>query len=76
VILESDTDLAVPNLRDIPVDKEDAGGAANAGLPTIELQVARCTKIIQAEYTINVKQTEKFGLRRTPTAEGYRGAYA
>ncbi|KAL7753140.1 26S proteasome regulatory subunit 7 [Sorochytrium milnesiophthora] len=59
-VKESDTGLASPNLWDIPADKT----RIHEEQP---LQVARCTKIIQAagegdqaKYVINVKQIAKF----------------
>ncbi|KAJ1557349.1 26S proteasome regulatory subunit 7 [Nowakowskiella sp. JEL0078] len=76
-VKESDTGLAPPNLWDIPADKQRMGEEH-------PLQVARCTKIIQAgegedaKYLINVKQIAKFvvglGERVAPTdiEEGMR----
>uniref|UniRef100_A0A1X7TDF4 26S proteasome regulatory subunit 7 n=1 Tax=Amphimedon queenslandica TaxID=400682 RepID=A0A1X7TDF4_AMPQE len=57
-IKESDTGLAVPSLWDLPADKQ----ALQSEEP---LQVARCTKIIDADtdhpkYVIHVKQFAKF----------------
>ncbi|RHZ46095.1 hypothetical protein Glove_634g11 [Diversispora epigaea] len=76
-VKESDTGLAPPNLWDIPADKQRMQEEQ-------PLQVARCTKIIQAgegeesKYVINVKQIAKFvvalGERVSPTdiEEGMR----
>ncbi|KAL1918344.1 uncharacterized protein VTP21DRAFT_3004 [Calcarisporiella thermophila] len=76
-VKESDTGLATPNLWDIAADKQ----RMHEEQP---LQVARCTKIIQAgqgeeaKYVINVKQIAKFvvglGERVSPTdvEEGMR----
>ncbi|KAI9102599.1 P-loop containing nucleoside triphosphate hydrolase protein [Phlyctochytrium arcticum] len=76
-VKETDTGLAPPNLWDIPADKQKMGEEQ-------PLQVARCTKIIQAgegedaKYVINVKQIAKFvvglGKRVAPTdvEEGMR----
>jgi 26S proteasome regulatory subunit T1 len=76
-VKESDTGLAPPNLWDIPADKQRMQEEH-------PLQVARCTKIIQAgegedaKYVINVKQIAKFvvglGQRVAPTdvEEGMR----
>ncbi|CAG8571827.1 11959_t:CDS:10, partial [Funneliformis caledonium] len=75
-VKESDTGLAPPNLWDIPADKQRMQEEQ-------PLQVARCTKIIQADgeeakYIINVKQIAKFvvalGERVSPTdiEEGMR----
>ncbi|KAJ3088257.1 26S proteasome regulatory subunit 7 [Quaeritorhiza haematococci] len=76
-VKESDTGLAPPNLWDIPADKQRMQEEQ-------PLQVARCTKIIQAgegedaKYVINVKQIAKFvvglGERVAPTdiEEGMR----
>lgn len=76
-VKESDTGLAPPNLWDIPADKQRMQEEQ-------PLQVARCTKIIQAEegedakYLINIKQIAKFvvglGERVAPTdiEEGMR----
>lgn len=75
-IKESDTGLAVPGLWDIQADKQ--------ALQTEEpLQVARCTKIIDADsehpkYVIHVKQFAKFvvnlhkNLAPTDVEEGMR----
>lgn len=58
-IKESDTGLAHPGLWDLAADKQMMGEEQ-------PLQVARCTKIINAEseedamYMINVKQIAKF----------------
>ncbi|KAF9578565.1 26S proteasome regulatory subunit 7 [Lunasporangiospora selenospora] len=58
-VKESDTGLAPPALWDIPADKQRMGEEQ-------PLQVARCTKIIEAQgeehakYVINVKQIAKF----------------
>jgi 26S proteasome regulatory subunit T1 len=58
-VKELDTGLAPPNLWDIPADKQRMGSEH-------PLQVARCTKIIQAgegedaKYLINIKQMAKF----------------
>lgn len=79
-VKESDTGLAPPNLWDIPADKQRMQEEH-------PLQVARCTKIIQAgegedaKYVINVKQIAKFvvglGQRVAPTdvEEGMRVGY-
>ncbi|CAJ0840657.1 7929_t:CDS:10, partial [Entrophospora sp. SA101] len=76
-VKESDTGLAPPNLWDIPADKQRMQEEQ-------PLQVARCTKIIEAgegeeaKYIINVKQIAKFvvalGERVSPTdiEEGMR----
>ncbi|KAJ3015159.1 UNVERIFIED_CONTAM: 26S proteasome regulatory subunit 7 [Siphonaria sp. JEL0065] len=76
-VKESDTGLAPPNLWDLPADKQRMGEEQ-------PLQVARCTKIIQAgdgedaKYMINVKQIAKYvvglGERVAPTdiEEGMR----
>ncbi|KAI8921363.1 hypothetical protein PhCBS80983_g02417 [Powellomyces hirtus] len=76
-VKETDTGLAPPNLWDIPADKQRMSEEQ-------PLQVARCTKIIQAgegedaKYVINVKQIAKFvvglGERVAPTdvEEGMR----
>ncbi|OZJ03276.1 26S protease regulatory subunit 7 [Bifiguratus adelaidae] len=76
-VKESDTGLAPPNLWDIPADKQRMQEEQ-------PLQVARCTKIIEAaegedaKYVINVKQIAKFvvglGDRVAPTdvEEGMR----
>ncbi|KAI8617882.1 P-loop containing nucleoside triphosphate hydrolase protein [Chytriomyces sp. MP71] len=76
-VKESDTGLAPPNLWDLPSDKQRMGEEQ-------PLQVARCTKIIQAgdgedaKYMINVKQIAKYvvglGERVAPTdiEEGMR----
>ncbi|KAJ3299764.1 26S proteasome regulatory subunit 7 [Borealophlyctis nickersoniae] len=76
-VKETDTGLAPPNLWDIPADKQRMQEEQ-------PLQVARCTKIIQAgegedaKYVINVKQIAKFvvglGERVAPTdiEEGMR----
>ena len=76
-IKESDTGLAPPNLWDVPADKQRMSQEH-------PLQVARCTKIIQAteggdaQYVINLKQIAKFvvglGERVAPTdiEEGMR----
>ncbi|KAI8827208.1 P-loop containing nucleoside triphosphate hydrolase protein [Fimicolochytrium jonesii] len=76
-VKETDTGLAPPNLWDIPADKQRMSEEH-------PLQVARCTKIIQAgegedaKYVINVKQIAKFvvglGERVAPTdvEEGMR----
>ncbi|CAG8535573.1 1697_t:CDS:10, partial [Acaulospora colombiana] len=76
-VKESDTGLAPPNLWDIPADRQRMQEEQ-------PLQVARCTKIIQAgenddsKYIINVKQIAKFvvalGDRVSPTdiEEGMR----
>ncbi|KAI8924682.1 26S proteasome subunit P45 [Entophlyctis helioformis] len=76
-VKELDTGLAPPNLWDIPADKQRMQEEAH-------LQVARCTKIIQAsegeeaKYVINIKQYAKFvvglGKRVAPTdiEEGMR----
>lgn len=60
-IKESDTGLAPPHQWDLAADKQNMSQEQ-------PLQVARCTKIIQAEddsekskYVINVKQLAKFG---------------
>lgn len=75
-IKESDTGLAMPSLWDLPADKQ--------ALQTEEpLQVARCTKIIDADsdhpkYVIHVKQFAKFvvnlhkNLAPTDVEEGMR----
>lgn len=77
-VKESDTGLAPPNLWDINADKQRMHEEQS-------LQVARCTKIIQAggegdvsKYVINIKQIAKFvvglGERVAPTdiEEGMR----
>ncbi|KAI8836881.1 P-loop containing nucleoside triphosphate hydrolase protein [Chytriomyces cf. hyalinus JEL632] len=76
-VKESDTGLAPPNLWDLPSDRQRMGEEQ-------PLQVARCTKIIQAgdgedaKYMINVKQIAKYvvglGERVAPTdiEEGMR----
>ncbi len=76
-VKESDTGLAPPNLWDIPADKQRMEEEH-------PLQVARCTKIIQAgenedaKYIINIKQIAKFvvglGQKVAPTdiEEGMR----
>ncbi|KAJ3103923.1 26S proteasome regulatory subunit 7 [Phlyctochytrium planicorne] len=76
-VKESDTGLAPPNLWDLPADKQRMGEEH-------PLQVARCTKIIQAsdgedaKYLINIKQLAKYvvglGERVAPTdiEEGMR----
>ncbi|KAJ1343672.1 26S protease regulatory subunit 7 [Batrachochytrium salamandrivorans] len=76
-VKESDTGLAPPNLWDIPADKQRMHEEQ-------VLQVARCTKIIQAgegedaKYVINIKMIAKFvvglGERVAPTdiEEGMR----
>ncbi|KAJ3222694.1 26S proteasome regulatory subunit 7 [Clydaea vesicula] len=76
-VKESDTGLAPPNLWDIPADKQRMQEEQ-------ALQVARCTKIIDAsegdvaKYVINIKQIAKFvvglGERVAPTdiEEGMR----
>lgn len=76
-VKESDTGLAPPNLWDLPADKQRMGEEQ-------PLQVARCTKIIQAgegedaKYLINVKLIAKYvvglGERVAPTdiEEGMR----
>ena len=77
-IKESDTGLAPPHLWDLAADKQTMSEEQ-------PLQVARCTKIIQADddfkktkYVINVKQIAKFvvslGERVSPTdiEEGMR----
>ncbi|KAI9023302.1 P-loop containing nucleoside triphosphate hydrolase protein [Hyaloraphidium curvatum] len=76
-VKETDTGLAPPNLWDVPADKQRMQEEQ-------PLQVARCTKIIQAgegedaKYVINVKQIGKFvvslGERVAPTdiEEGMR----
>ncbi|XP_003384324.1 PREDICTED: 26S protease regulatory subunit 7 [Amphimedon queenslandica] len=75
-IKESDTGLAVPSLWDLPADKQ----ALQSEEP---LQVARCTKIIDADtdhpkYVIHVKQFAKFvvnlhkNLAPTDIEEGMR----
>ncbi|EGF78299.1 hypothetical protein BATDEDRAFT_20446 [Batrachochytrium dendrobatidis JAM81] len=76
-VKESDTGLASPNLWDIPADKQRMQEEQ-------VLQVARCTKIIQAgeggnsKYVINIKMIAKFvvglGERVAPTdiEEGMR----
>ena len=76
-VKELDTGLAQPNLWDFPADKQRMGEEH-------PLQVARCTKIIQAgegedaKYLINIKQMAKFvvglGQRVAPTdiEEGMR----
>lgn len=58
---ESDTGLAPPHQWDLAADKQTMSEEQ-------PLQVARCTKIIQADddfkktkYVINVKQIAKFG---------------
>jgi 26S proteasome regulatory subunit T1 len=79
-VKELDTGLAMPNLWDIPADKQRMGEEH-------PLQVARCTKIINggegedAKYLINVKQIAKFvvglGQKVAPTdiEEGMRVGY-
>jgi 26S proteasome regulatory subunit T1 len=79
-VKESDTGLAAPNLWDIAADKQRMSEQQ-------PLQVARCTKIIQAaegedaKYLINIKQIAKFvvglGERVAPTdiEEGMRVGY-
>ncbi|KAI8910414.1 P-loop containing nucleoside triphosphate hydrolase protein [Gorgonomyces haynaldii] len=76
-VKESDTGLAPPNLWDLPADKQRMQEEH-------PLQVARCTKIIQAgegqdaKYVINIKQIAKYvvglGQRVAPTdiEEGMR----
>lgn len=75
-IKESDTGLSVPSLWDLPADKQ----ALQSEEP---LQVARCTKIIDADsdhpkYVIHVKQFAKFvvnlhkNLAPTDVEEGMR----
>lgn len=79
-IKESDTGLAAPALWDLAADKQTLQNEQ-------PLQVARCTKIINADsddpkYIINVKQFAKFvvdladSVAPTDIEEGMRVGYA